>query len=122
MEDAERMTVVVEALEFAVDEADIFATVAASEVGEETTGKAITGRAGSGAGGRISRMGARVPSETVSCSAGEAKECQSKVASEVTGIGTSIVKPVESTLVLYAPVAIAAPATGPSAENVTMGW
>ena len=60
-------------------------------VGSVTTGRAVTRGVDWGAGGRVTGIGAVLPAETVSCRAGEAKECQAKLMSEVTGIGVWIV-------------------------------
>lgn len=75
-------------------------------VGSLTTDRAVTGGVGWGTAGAVSRIGNVVPSETVSCSAGLAKECQAKVVSEVTGSGVRIVNPLASRSVTNSPEAV----------------
>ena len=63
----------------------------------------------------ISAIGWVVPPLTVSCSLGEAKECQSKVTGVVVAASTAKVKPEASFSAMYAEM------NAPSGENVTMG-
>ena len=62
--------------------------------------------AAGGVAGTIRTIGAVVPSDTVSCSAAEAKECHANVVSDVTGVGTRIVNPLASRSVTNSPVAV----------------
>ena len=82
---------VLEVIESGVDEAEAAGAEMTVSEGEAVTAELVT----------TSWISAVVPSETVSCSAGEAKECQSNVTdSDVTnpgvGLAILIVKPVAS--------------------------
>ena len=109
VEDVESSVGSVDGLESGVDEAEplnggVLVPVVAVE--SLTTGRAETGGVDWGAGGRIREMGAVLPSETVSCSAGEAKACQANLSADVTGVGTRIVNPIESRSVTNSPEAL----------------
>jgi hypothetical protein len=70
------------------------------EVDDESVASETTATWGSDVGvdeATTSTIGWVVPPLTVSCSLGEAKECQSKTTSEATGVGRFTVKPVEFT-------------------------
>ena len=111
VEELDTLSAVVEAVGSGVDEAETVAVGVAD--GEETTGRAAV--AETEAAGRIKGRGAVVPSETKSFSSGDAKECQSKIASDVTGFGVWMVNPPESFLVMKEGT------TWPSAVIVTIG-
>ena len=96
--EAESLFGVVDALVSEVDEGVVV------PVGSVTTGT-VSG-VDWGAGGRIKGMGAVLPSETVSCSADDAKECHAKVRAEVTGLGRRIVKPLASRSATNSPEAV----------------
>jgi len=73
-----------DALESTVEEAEVL-------LSGETVLNGMT--AGTGAEGAINTIGAVEPSDTVSCSAGDAKECQSNVIDVVVADGIASVKP-----------------------------
>jgi hypothetical protein len=95
-----------------------------SSVDEESpavAGSVMNGGAEGAAGGTIRAIGAVEPSETVRRAAGDAKECQSKVVSEVTGSRVWIVNP-EASMSSRVKRNPSARAESPTGVAVTMGW
>ena len=101
---------VVDAVESGVDEGS-----------PAVAGSVMIGGADGAAGGTIRAIGAVEPSETVRRAAREAKECQSKVVSEVTGSRVWIVNP-EASMSSRVKRNPSARAESPTGVAVTMGW